>query len=257
MAKYKSPFHLNGTLGDMKFKDGKVVMVGASFSKKNPNQRVKENNQEFGGTAISATALLKALSKVRESFMDKTTQNRASAIMREILQLGTGPRGERLIDLAQYKHKLLGFELNSVDKFESIFTAPITTTVNADRNELVIDIPDFSTINDVHITQAVTHLKFHLALGVIGNHGFNTNNSKYHSLNDTNAAKHTLVSTVEIAIGGMVGQPTTLVAQLPDLPVLAADEVLIGALGIEFLEFVNGQYYGFDTDKAMQIIVAE
>ncbi|MCB9189011.1 MAG: hypothetical protein H6599_06985 [Flavobacteriales bacterium] len=257
MAKYNSPFHLNGKLGDMKFKNGKVVMIGDEFGKRKPSQRAKENGQEFGGVTISAVALLKALSKVKESYMDKTTQTRAGEIMRSILNEGIGVRGQRLIDVVLHKHKLLGFELNSVDKLENIFTAPISATVNADRNELVVDIPDFSTILDVHIDQPVTHLKFHLAIGVVGNHGFDINISKYHSLNDTNAAIRCLVSSTEIAIGGMVGQTTSLTAQLPGLPVLAADEVLVGALGIEFLEFVNGNYYGFDTDKAMQIIAVE
>ncbi|MCB9195001.1 MAG: hypothetical protein H6598_02140 [Flavobacteriales bacterium] len=257
MAKYNSPFHLNGTLGDMKFKNGKVTMIGDAFSKKKPTKRVKENQQEFGGVAKSAAALLKALAKAKENFMDKTTQNRAAEIMREILNLGSGLRGQRSIDIVTHKHKLLGFELNDADKLENIFTAPITATVNADRNELVVDIPDFSTILDVHTEQPVTHLKFHLAIGVVGNHGFEANIGKYHSLNDTNASVRSLVSSAEIVIGGMVGQTTTLTAQLPGLPVLAADEVLVGALGIEFLEFLNGNYFGFDTDKAMQIIVAE
>lgn len=257
MAKYKSPFRLNGKLGDLKFKNGKVVMVGDAFSKRPPSTRNLENQQEFAGMSISASALLRALSKAKEAFADKTTRNRAFAIMREILNLGAGLRGQRTIDIVAHKSKLLGFELNDTDKFENILIAPINATVNADRNEIVVDIPDFSTTADLNAPEFATHLRFKLAIGVLSNHGFDSNLSKYQSVNDSKESLNALVTSVEIPLGGMVGQTTTLTAQLPNLPVLDADEVLIGAVGIEFLEIVNGDFYAFDTDRAMQIIVAE
>lgn len=257
MAKYKSLFRLNGKLGDLKFSNNKVTMVGDTFKKRRPSQRTLENQQEFAGMAISASALLRALSKAKEDFADKNTRNRIFSVMREILNLGGGIRGERAIDMVANKQKLLGFELNGDDKLESIFTIPVATTVNADRNEIIIDIPDFSTVSDLRAPEFATHVKFKLAIGVLSNHGFDHNLKKYMSLNDSKESLNALVSSAEIAIGGMVGQTTTLTAQLPTLPVLDGDEVLVGALGIEFSEFINGQYYAFDTDRAMQIIVAE
>lgn len=258
MAKYKSLFRINGKLGDVKFKKGKVAMVGDKFeSNGKVHERTDENRREFGGVAKSAGALLRALSKVRKSFMDKRTQIRAAEIMREILNLGTGKRGERLIDLVTHKSKVIGFELSSTDKLETMLMVPVSAAVNADRNEVTVDIPDFSTITDLSAPEFATHLRFKLAIGVASNHALDPNSKKYGSVNDSKESINNIVVSAEIPIGGMVGQTTTLVVQLPNSPVLDADEILIGALGIEFCEFLNGQYYTFETDNAMQIIVAE
>ncbi|CAG5080619.1 hypothetical protein [Parvicella tangerina] len=257
MAKYKSLFRINGKLGDIKFEKGKVAMIGDKFEKRKPTKRVLENQQEFAGMSISSTAVLRALSKAKETFADRNTRNRLFSIMREILNLGSGSRGQRVIDLVTHKSKLLGFELNGDDKLESMLHVPITATVNADRNEITVDIPDFSTITDLSAPEFATHLQFKLAIGVIANHGFDANLKKYQSINDSKESLNAMVTSSQLTLGGMIGQTTTLTAQLPTLPVLDGDEVIIGALGIEFLEFINGQYYAFDTDRAMQIIIAE
>lgn len=196
MAKYKSPFRITGKVGDMKFRDGKIVMVGDSFNKRPPSKRTKENQQEFAGMAISASALLRALSKAKEAFADKTTRNRAFSIMREILNLGAGLRGQRTIDIVTHKSKLLGFEFNDTDKLENILIAPINASVNADRNEIVVNIPDFSTTADLNAPEFATHFRFKLAIGVLSNHGFDSNLKKYQSVNDSKESLNAMVTSL-------------------------------------------------------------
>ena len=77
---------------------------------------------------------------------------------------------------------------------------------------------------------------------------------KYQATNSNQNSKNDKVESSPIAIGGMVGTTLVITAQLPGAPVLDPDVSLIAALGIQFLDFVNGKYYTFDSKNAMKII---
>jgi len=59
--------------------------------------------------------------------------------------------------------------------------------------------------------------------------------------------------SAEIPIGGMVGAITTLSPQLPGAPNLTANVGLLGLVGIEFLQELNGDFYLLASDNAMKI----
>lgn len=262
MAKYKSIIRLQGKVGELVFKhrDGKgIVGMDASIDKNRIEndpafERTRENNREFGGSAKAAKAVRDALNKVFKPFADKTASGRLLKTLRIMLNNGPGVRGKRLLDIQAQAPLLKGFELNETDSLASKFNALFTTAVNADRNELTLTIPDFHTVDDVTAPSYATHIRFVGAVGTLSNHALDTVSGKYAATNPVQSKIGTVARSAEIQIGGMVGGVTTVVVQLPNAPVLDPDVALIGALGIEFLEEVNGDFYVLATGNAMQIV---
>lgn len=262
MAKYKSIIRLQGKLGELvfKYKNGKghVGMDSSIDRNRIENdpafERTRENGREFGGSSKAAKSLRDALSKVFKSFSDKRANNRLFSIMKRMLNNGPGVRGQRLLDLTAQGHLLKGFELNETDAFGSKFQAMYSTAVNADRNELTITIQDFHTVDDVSAPSYATHIRLVGAVGSVSNHAFDPVNKTYAPTNELQNGVGSVVRSSEIQIGGMVGSVTTLIVQIPGAPVLDTDVALVGAIGIEFLEEVNGDFYLLATANAMQII---
>lgn len=262
MAKYKGIVKLQGKIGDLTFKQvngkGQVGLsseVDKGRIEKDPAfARTRENNQEFGGSAKLAKAVRTALNDVFKSFSDKQASGRLVSLMRKVLNLGGGFRGQRVADLVNNGASLKGFELNALDKFGTKFKVPYVTSVNADRNELTVTIPDFHTVDDIDGPSFASHLRLVLAVGSVSNQIFDAGEKTYAPSNTAQEMENIVVRSSEIVIGGMVGTSLVLTAQLPSAIVLDPDVVLIGALGIEFLENVNGNYYVFATDNAMKIV---
>jgi hypothetical protein len=259
MAKYQSIVKITGKVGDMQFskRDGASRINLAARVKDDPfkgHPRMKENAQEFSGAATAAKALRKSLEKVYRIFADKKAGRRLFSLMKGILNLGAGNRGERIVDFPTNGHNLKDLELNDVDKFVNIFRGEYTTVVNADRNEIQVTIEDFHTVDDVSAPDFGTHLRFILAAGSLSNQNYVPSDDKYKSTNPSQDGINTLEESAPIAVGAMVGSNLVITAQLPGAPVLDPDVSLVAALGIQFLDFVNGQYYVLDSKNAMKII---
>ncbi len=259
MAKYRSIVKITGKVGDMQFseRDGKSRINLAARIKEDPfkgHPRMKENAQEFSGAATAAKALRKSLEKVYKVFKDKNAGRRLFTLMKSILNLGAGNRGERIVDFPTNGYNLQDLELNQVDKFANIFRGEITTVVNADRNEIQVTIEDFHTVDDLSGPDFATHLKFVLAVGSLSNQNYVPTDDKYKSTNPSQDGLNNIEESAPVAIGSMVGTNLVITAQLPGAPVLDPDVSLIAALGIQFLDFVNGQFYVLDSKNAMKII---
>jgi hypothetical protein len=262
MAKYKGIVKLQGKIGDLVFKqvNGKgQVGMASEISKeriaKDPAfARTRENNQEFGGMAKGGKAFRNALIKVYKDFSDKKANGRLAKLIRRILNNGAGSRGERTVDFVADSAMLLGFELNEDDRFATKVNVPTVVSMNTDRNEITVTLPDFHTKDDIMGPSFATHLRLVLAVGSISNYSYDATDKKYLPVNELQDGMNAFARTVEIPISAMVGGVTTLTVQLAGAPVLDPDVVLVGALGIEFLELVNGSFYVFATDNSMQVV---
>ena len=262
MGEQTGVIRLKGKVGELTFRlaaDGKTIVgTNSRLNKERINtepafQRTRENNSEFSGSAKAASGLKIAYASLYKRFADSTAFNRWLKLMREIISKDTGVRGERPVDVVAHKLLLQGVNFHATDKLSDVFLAPYSAVINPDRNEIVYTIPDFNTTDYLTIPEGATHIKLFGACGAMSNYIYSTNISNYEPAVPEQNSIGTFVTSTEIPIGGMVGADTILTATLPGSPVLDAQVLFTGALGIEFLLESGGVFYTLASNNALQI----
>ncbi|MDE1208478.1 hypothetical protein LCI24_16925, partial [Tenacibaculum sp. LAR 2:5] len=144
MSKQKGLIKLVGNIGGVSFytSNGEYLarMAGGPTKERiqsDPNfARTRENNTEFGGAAKVGKALRTALSGVLQIMAGSRLAAQLTRIFKTINLKGAGVRGKRPITLSANKELLAGLDLNNKLSLTSVFTAPYTASINADRNEV-------------------------------------------------------------------------------------------------------------------------
>lgn len=261
MAKYKSLFQVRGDVGDAGFRlvNGQMV-IGRTTSldkermRTDPAfKRTRENQSEFGGSAKAGKSLRMGLARVMKRFGDSRVTSRITKIFREMLKGGPGLRGQRSIEIMNQKSKLIGLNLHVSDTFRSVCSLPIDLTVNVDRNTVTMNIPVFSADDFVTPPAGATHFKIVLAIAALSDHTFDSTEQKYLPVDPDINGLGAVGSTAEIGVLAVTATPISLLASLPNLPVLGATEGLLALVGIEFYQETNGQLYIFNESNAMHV----
>lgn len=261
MAKNIGLIKISGKIGDLQFfqKKGQTY-VGLSSSlskeriKKDPAfKRTRENMSEFGGAASVSKAIRLKLIPIA-GLIESGLHARLTSVLREMMNMGAGQRGQRAVEFVANGAVLEGFELNKSTRLSEVMQTNNVLSTNTDRNQLSLDIAEFLPDDYLLIPDGASHFKIHLAALAMSNFEVNGTSGKYQP---TNASQHGLFANTESAllnVDSLVTGGVHISVDLPGSPVLAADVALAGIVGIEFLQEVNGTFYQFASNNAVKII---
>jgi len=261
MSKQKGIIKLEGNLGGISFysSDGEHLARIANgpskdrISKDPAFKRTRENNMEFGGSAKVSKSFRLSLGTVLKDMAGRYLTARLTKIFKIINLKATGTRGQRPIELSQYKDTLKNFDLDKNISLSSIFSAPYTLTSVPDRNEVTVVVPNFVPDDFINAPAGSTHFKLILLLGTVSDFQYNAGFSGYEAID----ASQNSLSVVELSTIRPLGStPSTfnLTATLNGAPVLVPEVSGIVCLGIQFYQEVGGNYYPFAQDNAMKVI---
>ncbi len=261
MARSKGIIKIDGLLDGISFykKNGKeLTRIPNGPDKKkilnNPNYiRTRENNQEFGGAAAIGKALRVGLAQVVKHMSSTYGNARIVKLIKDILNQDDGIRGQRAFHPLAHAHMLLNFAFHEQLSFDNVFIAPFTSTVNAERNEVSILIPDFHTGNQVNAPRGATHIRLVNVVTVLSSFQYNASTKKYEPTDVLNNSKNALNASGFIPLGGMAETATALIAQVPGLNGLLDSSALISCIGIEFYQETSGSMYLLSSGNAMKI----
>ncbi len=172
MGKLKSFIKLEGTLDGLTFyksQDGYLVRTKGGISKnrllKDPAfQRTRENFKQFGLNAKAGTLLRESVGPMLAKGKDAKLSSRMVKLMNEIKNFdSTSVRGQRSVHLglatAAGKQLLKGLDFNGRAHLQSVLNA----NFSVDTATGVIEIPDFTTQEQLAATESATHVSFRTA----------------------------------------------------------------------------------------------
>lgn len=172
MAKYKSLFNVEGTLGEVTFykgEDGYYVRRKGGVSKNrilnDPNYaRTRENLSEFGNIASSGKQLRRAISSLLADAKDKRVTSRLTQVMSKVKNEDlTSARGQRNVAVGigtpEGRAWLKGFDFNKNAPMDSVLLAPFSLdTVTGD-----VVVANLIPNQQINIPDGATHVSFSAA----------------------------------------------------------------------------------------------
>jgi hypothetical protein len=261
MARQSGIIRIKGKLGDISFysqngEDLTRIANGPSKQaiEKSPNfKRTRENNTEFGGSAIVGKAFKDGFQLAISKIKDSKLHARLVKVFREINKRGSGTRGQRPFTIVANKDLLVGFEFDGRLSLDGIMLAPYSLSVNAGRTQVTASVPDFNTDDLINAPQGATHFRFINAISVLSNYGYQNSTKKYEPVDTTLNKLNATVYSSYLPIAGMVGAATTLIASLTGSPTMNTNVGLISCFGIEFYQQVNGTFYLLSAENALRV----
>lgn len=262
MARSKGIIKIQGSLGGITFyqKDGETFTretngVSKERIANDPAfRRTRENNQEFAGAAAAGKALRSGLQTYIKGMSDSRLSSRLMKVFREMINRAeSGERGQRPIEVSNNKDLLVDFDFNSFTEFNSVFQAPYTVEVNADRTAATFNIPDFSTDNSLRVPSGATHFRILSAISVLSSFEFNEGSKKYVPEDAKSNTLSASVASNYVSIGGNVGAVTELLPGFTTPLPLLETSVLVVCIGVEFYQRVAGKYYLLAQSNSMKI----
>lgn len=244
MGQLNGAIQFSGTVGNVTVsKNGQVRLKPQSnkamYNSSASMQRTRENGNEFGRAAKAGKLLRESLRGLIISASDSTLVARATQKMRAIIGMDeTNDRGERVVDKDYAQTELLGFNFNAGATVGQSLHAPYGVAQNG--AEVTLTFPTLNPATDIVSPQGATH--FEVVLGVS-------------ALN---------FETLTYAVGAIAGPmgavalnsgaaPRTIVAVLPTAP--GADDVVLGAVGINFYQQLNGKLYPLNNNASNPLAI--
>lgn len=238
MARQKGIIKLEGGIGDITFfktKDGGYMarersgVSGDRIKNDESFQRTRENGAEFGRAGKAAKLLRIAFRPLILKRADTRMVSRLTAEMVKVLQADTTSlRGQRNVIDGEVE-LLKGFEFNQFGTLGQTLFAPYNAVIDRAAGTLTVTIPAFIPGTMIVAPQGSTHFRLNVSGAEI----------------DFEARKHTgsIVSSVMVQLGPQEQPEIVLAANVPP----ASAKPLFLALGIEFVQIVNGQNYSLNN----------
>lgn len=260
MAKDKSIIKLKGTLGELTFYQSggetivkqKTSLNGNKIKNDPAFQRTRENNQEFGGAAKVGKSFRMGFAGIAKNISDRYWVGRVGAQMRNIINRGTGARGQRTFEVSNSSELLTGFEFNAKNVFDSMMLAPSTITVNPDRTNATWDIPDFNVTDYLNAPSGATHFRLVLCIASLSNYNYETTEKTYMPVVPDQNEKTGQEFGNFIPLEGQSGS-ISINATLNLSGALDPNVALNIATGIIFYQEINGTMYELSSNNAMKI----
>jgi hypothetical protein len=233
MAKQKGIIKLEGTIGDITFlktQDGYIAkeksgVSGDRIATDPVFQRTRENGAEFGRAGKAGKMLRNSLRSLLQKARDRRMVSRLTKEMMRVIQADTtSTRGLRNV-IDGEAELLTDFNFNENAKLSTTLYAPFITTVNRATGELSVQLPPFVPGNMIAAPAGTTHFRF-----ISGGSEVDFEGGIY-------------VSDVkESALLPWDGTATAVLNLVHTVTANSTHPLFI-ALGIEFLQEVNGQQY--------------
>ncbi|MGX5819218.1 hypothetical protein ACWKWU_13530 [Chitinophaga lutea] len=249
MPKQKGIIPITGTTGNTTFyktKDGFGMRakggVDANRILNDPNfQRTRENGHEFGRAGSAGKVLRNALKTVMVRVADPRVVTRMSRLFNRVIKTDrVNRRGERTVldgELGFFK----GFEFNINSPMSTTLYAEATGVIDRASGAATVSIPAMIPDKFMAKPPGATH---YILTAVGAEVDFVAGSS-------VNAMQ----ATAELPLNDAEAPAVSLVLNLP----AASDKPLFLALCIEFVQEVNGRYYGLSTGQfnAMSMLVVD
>ncbi|MDJ0367319.1 hypothetical protein QMK33_19395 [Hymenobacter sp. H14-R3] len=244
MASQTGILGLQGTVGGLVFaKDGSVRQKPASnkaaFTSSASLARTRENASEFGRAASGGKLIRDSLRALIAAASDRRMVSRLTQKVRAVIAMDTvNGRGTRLVQ-GDNVASLLGFNFNlGAGIGQNVF---FQYTVAGSGANVTLHIPSLAPISDIAPPQGATH--FELLFGA--------------SLMNFATGTYTQ-ATVAAPLGVLALNSATIsnrdvVAAFPAAPTV--DEVVVGVLGINFYQQLNGQYYPLNNNSTNPLAI--
>jgi hypothetical protein len=262
MARQKGVLRYKGNLGGishyrMKGVSDDLAKVANGPSKEQIKndpafKRTRENNAEFGASAKVGKSLRAGLAEVIRNYADPQVTGRITKVFKDINLKGTGARGRRSIKLSLHRDMLENFEFNKNTAFGSIFNASWGITPNAGRNESTLALSAFNPLDKLNIPAGATHFRVLNGLAVVSDFNYNNTSKKFEvastALDQLSAYTYSTYLPIDSSV-----TTTNIVAALSGSPAMSTDVSVVNVIGIEFYQFVDGEYYMFSSGNAMRV----
>lgn len=233
MARQKGIIKLDGTIGDITFyksQDGyiareKTSISGARIATDPAFQRTRENGAEFGRAGKACKLLRTAFRTQIQQLCDSRLTSRLTKEMMRVIQADSvNARGLRNV-IDGEAELLEGFDFNVNAQLGSTFYAPYTVSVDRATGVVSFNLPSMVPAQSIAAPGGTSHYRLLLAASVVDfeNNQFTTESA----------------SSALLAWDGSNSAALALTATLPANSVAP----IFLALGIEFLQEVNGQSY--------------
>ena len=244
MAEQTGILGLRGTVGGLVFrKDGSVAQKPASnkaaFASKASMARTRENANEFGLAAKYSKLLRDSLRVAIQAASDSRVASRLTQKMREIIGLDdTNDRGLRVYD-SNNSAPLVGFNFNIGAGIGQTMYFPYEVT-GAGAN-VTLSIPSLNPATDIAAPQGATHYELVFAASSLD----------MEMLSFTNA---TVAAPLGVQpLNGVAQNNLSAVAAFPAAP--AAAELVVGVVGINFYQQINGKFYSLNNNSTNPLAI--
>ena len=264
MARQSGHIKYKGTIGDIRhFKikglsghfagliggpDGERVKTAPEF------KRTRENMNEFGGCAAVGKSVRTGLSRLMKQMADPQVTGRLTGIMKKInIEDQSEKRGYRAILVTQQPQYLVGFNFNRLVSFESVFAPEMSFANNVDRNESTLTIQAFDPLSTISAPAGATHFRIIHALSALSDFAFNATSGMYEPIEANLNEVNRIAYSAYLPLDEAVSVPLEITATLPGDPVMTENMSVLESVGIEFFQFVNGEYYLFNSGNALKV----
>lgn len=256
MAKASEMLQLRGkTNGIIFYKRASGGFSARSYSEGNYRKgadsvRSRENQVEFAGMASAMKSLsrftqgISISSYTRQLFRNRMWKRYNEQLLNNSLNAST-PRGQR------------GAKFTKLNLSGEVVTTPISrwivpsiTHTLTEEGVFTVTIPALG-VDDVKAPEGATHYKFVHIAAIVSNYSYNNDSDEIVPLNqDGDGIFQVSVGDVqEIGVATQAGAPKIVTLSGP-----IVDSVVLGALGIVFLQRVGGQYYMLEQEVPLQIL---
>ena len=250
MSEQKSLIKLKGNLGGISFfqSGGKHLARMANGPDKqrilkDPQfQRTRENNSEFGGSAMAAKAFRNAFIPVTP-MADARLTARLTGIFKEINTKGDGIRGQRPINVTENGLLLTNLEFNINHSVTSLFTGLYTVVNAADRTGGTITLSEVLLSKAAKAPEGATHVVFTQALGVVSNYAYDTELKRYAPVDAVLDKLQAITESEFIALNDETPLTLTIDTVLPGSPVLNENVSVVQCFGISYYQQMKSRYY--------------
>ena len=261
MATPKGLIGFQGTIGGISFymRKGKPCARKAAGPSKEKIatskkcKRTRENNAEFKGAVAASKLLRQGLNPFVKDFADWNISGRLNGVFRNVIDRAVGIRGERPIEILPNMDLLIGFNLHKEISFDSIFQAPVTASVNSDRNEVTLHIPDFDTSKLINAPAGATHFRILHAITVVPKFVYEPSTKQYFRTDGMTEILRNYTYSDYIPLRENTGSHLTLSTSLQDSPTINPNSGLVALIGIEFYQMISGLYYPLSSRNCMKI----
>jgi hypothetical protein len=233
MARQRGVVKLDGTLDDITFqktRDGyrakmKSEVPASKISSDPAFERTRENNAEFGRAGKAGKLLRAALRTQIKRASDSRMVSRLTKEMMRVLQAdATSDRGKRNVIDGEVE-LLEGFDFNVNGKLGTALYAPYTKTIDRATGACSVNLDPFTPAASVAAPAGTTHFRIFSAAAEV-----DFENEVF------------TVQAQETAVLPWDNNPTAVIQLANNLPVNSTLPLFL-ALGIEFMQEINGKQY--------------
>ena len=211
----------------------------AAFAAAPSRARTRENASEFGRAGTAGKLIRTALRTLISTASDSLMVSRLTQKTRAIIGLDeTNDRGARVMD-KDNALELVGFDFNAAASLGQVFFGAYTAA--AAGADLTIGLPSLNGLTDVAAPQGATHFELVVASAAINF--------------ETGAIAQGVVAVPlgSLPLNGPVLVNQTIKASLAAAP--TADDVVIGVLGVNFYQLLNGKQYPLHNNASNPLAI--